>query len=72
MMLYLKGNEIFETLLDLCRLYQLTTPIVRLERFKDFDMWVVSIDNNEHTESIIDYLNINRYSYNILRIEKGA
>lgn len=72
MTLYLKGNEIFETLLDLCRLYQLTTPIVRLERFKDFDMWVVSIDNNEHTESIIDYLNINRYSYNILRIEKEA
>ena len=70
MVCYLKGNEIFEVLLDLCRMYQLMTPIVRLERFKDFDVWVVNIDNDENTKSIIDYLNINKYNYNILRIDE--
>ena len=70
MVYYLKGNAIFEVLLDLCRMYQLMTPIVRLERFKDFDVWVVNIDNNENTKSIIDYLNINKYNYNILRIDE--
>ena len=72
MTFYLKGNEIFEILLELCRLYQLMTPIVRLERFKNFDMWVVRIDKNENTKNIIDYLDINRYSYNILKIEEGS
>lgn len=43
----LKGNEIFEELLQLCRVYQLPTPIIGLERFKDFDIWVVVIDNNK-------------------------
>ena len=43
MTFYLKGNEIFEVLLELCRLYQLTTPIIRFERFQDFDIWVVII-----------------------------
>lgn len=66
---YLKGNEIFEVLLDLCRLYQLTTPIIGLEKFQKFDIWVVTIDNNEKAEKIIDYININRYSYNVLKIE---
>ena len=74
MTFYLKGNEIFEVLLELCRLYQLTTPIIRLERFQDFDIWVVIIDNDEKSEKIIDYININHYSYNVLKIEvsKGA
>lgn len=74
MTFYLKGNEIFEALLHLCRVYQLATPIITLERFKDFDIWVVSIDNDEKTEKIIDYINISRYSYNVLKIEanKGA
>ena len=74
MTFYLKGNEIFEVLLDRCRLYQLTTPIIRLERFQNFDMWVVTIDNDEKAEKIIDYININHYSYNVLKIEvnKGA
>ena len=74
MTFYLKDNEIFEVLLDLCRLYQLTTPIITLERFQDFDMWVVTIDNDEKVEKIIDYININHYSYNVLKIEinKGA
>lgn len=70
MTLYLKGNEIFEVFLELCRLYQLTTPIVGLERFNDFDMWVVTINNDERAKSIIDYLTINRYSYNVLKIEE--
>ena len=70
MTFYLKGNEIFEALLELCKLYQLTTPIITLERFRDFDMWVVTIDNNEKAEKIIDYLNINHYSYNVLKIEE--
>ena len=74
MTFYLKGNEIFEVLLDLCRLYQLITPIIRLEKFQDFDMWVVTIGNDEKAEKIIDYMSINRYSYNVLKIEvnKGA
>ena len=74
MTFYLKGNEIFEVLLDLCRLYQLATPIITLERFQDFDMWVVTIDNDEKVEKIIHYININHYSYNVLKIEinKGA
>ena len=74
MTLYLKGNEIFEALLDLCRLYQLTTPIFTLERFQDFDIWVVTIDNDEKAEKIIDYINVSHYSYNVLKIEanKGA
>lgn len=74
MTFYLKGNEIFEVLLYLCRLYRLTTPIITLERFQDFDIWVVTIDNDEKAEKIIDYININRYSYNVLKIEvnKGA
>lgn len=70
MTLYLKGNEIFEVFLELCRLYQLITPIVGLERFNDFDMWVVTINNDERAKSIIDYLTVNRYSYNILKIEE--
>lgn len=70
MTFYLKDNEIFEELLELCRFYELMTPIVILERFKDFDMWVVTINNNEKAEKIIDYLNINRYSYNVLKIEE--
>lgn len=74
MTFYLKGNEIFEALLDLCRFYQLMTPIVGLERYKDFDMWIVTINDDENAKNIIDYLNINRYSYNVLKIEetKGA
>ena len=58
MALYLNGNEIFELLLNLCRLYQLTTPIITLERFQDFDIWVVIIDNDEKAEKIIDYIKI--------------
>ena len=69
MTFYLKGNEIFEVLLDLCRLYQLITPSIRLERFQDFDIWVVTIDNDEKVEKIVDYVNINRYSYDVLKIE---
>ena len=30
MIFYLKGNEIFEELLQLCRVYQLPTPIIGL------------------------------------------
>lgn len=70
MTFYLKGNEIFEELLQLCRFYQLPTPIIRLERFKDFDIWVVVIDNNKKAEAIADYLNINHWSYNVLKIIK--
>ena len=74
MTFYLRGNEIFEVLLDLCRLYQLTTPIIRLKRFQYFDIWVVIIDNDEKAEKIIDYIKISHYSYNVLKIEvnKGA
>ena len=74
MTFYLKGNEIFEVLLNLCRSYQLTTPIITLERFQDFDMWVVIIDNDEKAEKIIDYINISHYNYDVLKIEvnKGA
>lgn len=70
MTFYLKGNEIFEELLQLCRVYQLPTPIIGLERFKDFDIWVVVIDNNKKAEAIADYLNISHWSYNILKIVK--
>ena len=70
MIFYLKGNEIFEELLQLCRVYQLPTPIIGLERFKDFDIWVVVIDNNKKAEAIADYLNISHWSYNILKIVK--
>lgn len=69
MTLYLKGNEIFEVLLNLCRLYRLPTPIIRLERFQNFDMWVVTIDNDEKADKIIDYITINRYGYNVLNIK---
>ena len=74
MTLYLKGNEVFEALLNLCRLYKLTTPIIRLERFQNFDMWVVTIDNDEKEGKIIDRITNNRYSHNVLKIEanKGA
>ena len=72
MTLYLKNNEILEVLLDLCRLYQLTTPIVKLEKFETFNIWIVIIDNNEKAEKIIDYLNINRYSYDILKIQEKS
>lgn len=70
MIFYLKGNEIFEELLQLCRVYQLPTPIIELERFKDFDMWVVVIDDNKKAEAIADDLNISHWSYNILKIVK--
>ena len=50
MTFYLKGNETLKALLELCRLHHLTTPIIALERFRDFDMWVVTIDNDEKAE----------------------
>ena len=53
MTFYLKSNETLEALLELCRLYNLTTPIITLERFRDFDMWVVTIDNDEKAEKIL-------------------
>ena len=69
MTFYLKGNETLEALLELCRLYHLTTPIITLERFRDFDMWVVTIDNDEKAEKILYCMNINTYHDNVLKIE---
>lgn len=74
MTLYLKNNEVFELLLNLCRSYQLTTPIITLERYQVFDIWVVSIDNDEKAEKIIDYINHSHCCYDVLKIEvnKGS
>lgn len=72
MKVWLKGNEMLEVLLELCRIYQLVTPSVKLERFKDFDMWVVTIDRDKMTKNIVEYLEISRYNYNILRIEENG
>lgn len=72
MKVWLKGNEILEVLLELCRIYQLVTPSVKLERFKDFDMWVVTIDRDKVTKNIVEYLEISHYNYNILRIEENG
>ena len=72
MKVWIKGNEMLEVLLELCRIYQLVTPSVKLERFKDFDMWVVTIDRDKVTKNILDYLEISRYNYNILKIEENG
>lgn len=72
MKVWLKGNEMLEVLLELCRIYQLVTPSVKLERFKDFDMWIVTIDRDKVTKNIVEYLEISRYNYNILRIEENG
>ena len=70
MTFYLKGNETLEALLELCRLHHLTTPIITLERFRDFDMWVVTIiDNDEKAEKILYCMNVNAYHDNVLKIE---